>query len=92
MENKQKTIYDLELHEEFALNATTRITKVHGGFLYDRFIDQRFEFMTSTFVPYEEHIRDAKPGIEVPQSLIDACENIPEDKSYLWNENEKETD
>lgn len=89
MENKQKTIYDLELHEMIKVGNVYTVIKVHGGFIY------RYESLkttNSTFVPYEEPIRDSKAAIEVPQSLIDACENIPEDKSYLWNENEKKTD
>lgn len=76
MEQKQKTIYDLELHERIDLDYEFYVIKVHGGWIYK--LGQ-----SSTFVPYQEPIRDAKAGVEVPKSLMDACKN---------QSNEKETD
>lgn len=66
--DNQKTIYDLELHETLKINKYNEISRVPGGWIYNKSIISPTKgsvFMTSTFVPLDNEFR---PPINMPES------------------------
>lgn len=61
MSKEKKTVYNLELHENFQESGLD-ITRVPGGWIY-RFWDyeKRDYYTVSTFVPYNEEFDARKP-------------------------------
>lgn len=53
---KQKTIYDLKLHERIIVNSEFRAMRVHDGWIYERIItiDGAVQNIGMIFVPYNE--------------------------------------
>lgn len=87
MEQKQKTIYDLELHQSMQILTDTHVMRCHGGFIYTTIITdtEKGTFLNSNqiFVPYEEPVN------------ITVGELPPFDELMLFakkQSNEKETD
>jgi len=65
---KEKTIYDLELHEGLMMCDEIRVNRVSGGWIYTTFrLDSNT--MSSVFVPFDDEFDpDNKPIKPVPPS------------------------
>ena len=58
MKNKEKTIYNLKLHEGILIDPHIYITRVPGGWLYD--VGEE-ENIFVVFVPFDDEFMKTKP-------------------------------
>ena len=53
MNKEEKTIYNMELHEEISINSELTVLRVSGGWTYSRYVSGQNEWgVSSTFIPY----------------------------------------
>ena len=51
---KEKTIYDLELHEDILIHNLLNVVRVPGGWMYENIRDER---LSSVFVPFNNEFQ-----------------------------------
>ena len=58
---KEKTIYDLKLHEGIVIDPYIYIARVHGGWLYDMGEGGNNGDRSVIFVPFDNEFMETKP-------------------------------